>query len=67
MTAHDNMLDQLGIYQHHDAVSGTSNQRVANDYWKRMAQAIDQNQNATSDLIDYFMKKNTGMSAGSTW
>ena len=30
----------LGVVQHHDAVSGTENQHVANDYSKRMASAI---------------------------
>jgi hypothetical protein len=42
LEANENMLDQLGIYQHHDAVSGTARQPVADDYTKRLAQAMEQ-------------------------
>ncbi|KAG2334143.1 hypothetical protein Bca52824_005323 [Brassica carinata] len=33
----DSLADALAIAQHHDAVSGTSKQHVANDYAKRLA------------------------------
>jgi len=32
LEAKDMMMDAMGVYQHHDAVSGTENQHVANDY-----------------------------------
>lgn len=32
----EQMLDALGIYQHHDAVSGTAKQYVADDYNYKM-------------------------------
>ena len=31
----------MGIAQHHDAVSGTEKQHVADDYAQRLAQGID--------------------------
>lgn len=32
----------MGIAQHHDAVSGTEKQHVANDYAQRLSEGIDQ-------------------------
>jgi hypothetical protein len=47
------MLNQMGVYQHHDAVAGTAKQHVANDYAMRLEKAIRQNNNDLySDLID---------------
>jgi hypothetical protein len=34
------MMDIMGIYQHHDAVTGTARQHVANDYNFRMWKAL---------------------------
>ena len=31
----------MGVAQHHDAVSGTEKQHVANDYAQRLSQGID--------------------------
>ena len=33
--------DALGVVQHHDGVSGTAKQHVANDYSKRLQKGID--------------------------
>jgi alpha-mannosidase len=65
--AAESMLDELGIYQHHDAVAGTARQHVADDYTKRLYNAMNKNFNATADLIDNTFKRQTGMSANSTW
>ena len=34
------MLDSLGIAQHHDGISGTAKQAVADDYNKRLHKSI---------------------------
>jgi hypothetical protein len=39
--AKERMLEELSIYQHHDAITGTSKQYVANDYTFRMQKAVD--------------------------
>ena len=33
--------EPMGIVQHHDAVSGTEKQHVANDYAQRLSDGID--------------------------
>lgn len=42
MAAQYSMLDSLGIYQHHDAVTGTAKQHVADDYTYRMYKSMMQ-------------------------
>jgi len=43
MDARYNMLDVLGINQHHDAVTGTGKQAVADDYAYRLYTGMDIN------------------------
>ena len=35
------MLEQLSVYQHHDAITGTAKQYVADDYTYRLQKAVD--------------------------
>jgi hypothetical protein len=37
------MLDAMGINQHHDAVTGTAKQFVADDYNRRLHKSISTN------------------------
>jgi len=55
LAAKSNMLDQLGIYQHHDAVSGTAKQAVTNDYSARLSEAMAQNNKAQSSAFNFLI------------
>ena len=37
------MFDALGIMQHHDAITGTAKQKVANNYADRINSAMEAN------------------------
>jgi lysosomal alpha-mannosidase len=38
----DSLREAMGIMQHHDAVSGTEMQHVANDYARNLAKALEE-------------------------
>ena len=43
MEAKYGMFDALGIMQHHDAITGTAKQKVANNYADRINSAMEAN------------------------
>jgi hypothetical protein len=43
MANQSKFLDAMGVYQHHDAVSGTAKQAVANDYSRRLHEIMMEN------------------------
>jgi len=45
------MLDQLGISQHHDAVTGTEKQLVANEYEAFLTKAMNDNNHVYGQLL----------------
>lgn len=47
----ETLEDALAIAQHHDAITGTSKQHVANDYSKRLAQGWDSAEAAVSQAL----------------
>lgn len=57
------MLDALGILQHHDAVSGTAKQAVANDYNKRLYKSMEVNNIYYNNLIAEKVFKQYGFTA----
>ncbi len=51
MNAKNSMLNELGVYQHHDAIAGTAKQLVADDYAKRLSLAIANNTEVYTKII----------------
>lgn len=45
------MLDAMGVYQHHDAVSGTAKQYVADDYAYKLDKALKANNAVYKEFI----------------
>ena len=60
------MQDAMGIFQHHDAVTGTSKQFVADDYVYRLSKAMDENKKTYSKLIGDQAFKDFGIDSD-TW
>ena len=45
------MMDVVGVIQHHDGISGTGKQHVADDYTKRISKAISQTNPVYAEII----------------
>lgn len=48
------MKEEMGVMQHHDAVTGTEQQHVANDYARRLHIAFKQCDHVNQDVLNYF-------------
>ena len=67
MGARYHMLDVLGINQHHDAVTGTAKQDVANDYAHRLFLGMEINKDVYSDAIERKISAKTGLTHENEW
>ena len=54
--AKDAMLDAMGIYQHHDAVTGTAKQAVADYYYKHTESAMKKSNEIYKNIIGEFAR-----------
>ena len=57
------MFDAMGIFQHHDAITGTDAQFVDQDYVLKLWRAMQQNQKTTTGLLESALYKYTGIKA----
>lgn len=60
MDANFQLLDALGISQHHDVITGTEKQYVANDYSYRLQKGVDESKKIYSKEISDILKKKYG-------
>jgi len=56
------MLDSMGVFQHHDAITGSDAQFVAEDYVFKLQKSMDINNKVYKSIISDNMKKETGIS-----
>lgn len=58
----EDMLDWMGVYQHHDAISGTAKQYVAENYVKHLSRAMSANNEMYAWQLMTHMKKDLNIS-----
>jgi hypothetical protein len=61
------MMDTIGIVQHHDAISGTAKQYVADDYAMRVARIMDDNAPFYSQAIEKEINLLSGYKTDEDW
>ncbi|MCL7038410.1 hypothetical protein MKW94_014475 [Papaver nudicaule] len=60
----DSLADALAIAQHHDAVSGTSKQHVANDYAKRLSMGYAEAEELVASSLASLVESTLNQSSG---
>jgi hypothetical protein len=67
LMAHYTLSDDLGVLQHHDAVSGTAKQQVADDYNKKLFTGMNQNNAVYNKFIGQKVEKEMAHKSNETW
>jgi len=57
------MFDAMGIYQHHDSITGTARQHVADDYTRRLKEGMTASNQVYTDLMAEKIKLRSGLEA----
>jgi hypothetical protein len=67
LSANYEMLDRIGIAQHHDAVTGTAKDRVADDYSHKLFTGLSQNIPQYSKMIKEKVVQMAGIESTNEW
>jgi hypothetical protein len=60
-------MDVMGVEQHHDAISGTARQRIANDYAFKIFKGMKTNNEVYNRLLAEKVQKLSGYSSEAEW
>lgn len=61
------LRDALGVLQHHDAVTGTAKQAVANDYNRRLYVGMETNNKQYNKMIQERIQMEAGIQSNQEW
>ena len=61
MDANFNLMDPIGVAQHHDAITGTAKQYVSNDYSYRLQKGLDESRETYKKEIAKVVKRDFGL------
>ena len=67
LSASYSMMNELGVNQHHDAITGTAKQAVANDYARRLYQSMEQNNVEYNKLVADKIAAATNLKSDAPW
>lgn len=59
----DEMMDAMGIAQHHDAITGTERDHVADDYARRISEAMSHSDELYTKLMNEYQASQLGLDA----
>ena len=63
MSVRNDLLDIMGVSQHHDAITGTAKQHVANDYAYNLYKSVHNNTHVYSLMIKELAMKTANIDA----
>ena len=67
LSTSEDIFDTMGVNQHHDAVTGTGKQAVANDYAWRIYKSLQNTNQVYSQLLAQQVSGDTGVQSKDGW
>ena len=59
--ASNSMLNSLGVYQHHDGITGTAKDHVANNYYKHLKESMETNNEEYAKILAQIAEDSLGL------